>query len=146
MQITKEQYEKIAPYLPGQRGNVRISNLQMPGALLYMAENGCKWRGLPSHFGRWHSIYMRMSRWSKNGVWERVFEALKDQMSIPPEALSLDSTSIKVHPDGTGALKKRPAIHRKIQRRLEYKDSYACFKCSPCGEVLSVSGKHARCA
>ncbi len=36
-----------------------------------------------------------MNRWSKNGVLDRVFEAL-----------SLDSTSMKVHPDGTGALKK----------------------------------------
>ena len=106
MKITKEQYEKIAPYLPKQRGNVRISNLQMLGALLYMAENGCKWRGLPAHFGRWHLISMRMSRWAKSGVLDRVFEALKDQRNVPPEALSLDSTSIKVHPDGTGALKK----------------------------------------
>ena len=106
MQITKEQYEKIAPYLPVQRGNVRISNLQMLGALLYMAENGCKWRGLPAHFGRWHSIYLRMSRWAKSGVLDRVFEALKDQRNAPPAALSLDSASIKVPPDGTGALQK----------------------------------------
>ena len=106
MQLTKEQYQKIEMYLPKQRGNVRISNLQMLNALLYMAENGCKWRGLPSHFGRWHSIYMRMSRWAKSGVLDRVFEALKEQINIPPEALSRDSTSIKVHPDGTGALKK----------------------------------------
>ena len=76
------------------------------GALLSMAENGCKWRGLPAHFGKWSTIYMRMSRWSKSGVLERVFERLKAQRNIPPEALSLDSTSIKVHPDGTGALKK----------------------------------------
>lgn len=58
--------------------------------------------------------HQRMLRWSKSGVLERVFEALKDQMNVPPEALSMDSTSIKVHPDGTGALKKRPAVHRKI--------------------------------
>ena len=106
MQLTKEQYEKIAPYLPVQRGNVRISNLQTINALLYMAENGCKWRGLPSHFGKWSTIHQRMSRWSKSGVLERVFEALKEQRKVPPEVFSLDSTSIKVHPDGTGALKK----------------------------------------
>ena len=145
MELTKEQYEKIEMYLPKQRGNVKIPNLQMLNALLYMAENGCKWRGWPAHFGRWHSIYMRMSRWAKSGVLDRVFEKLKEQMNIPPEALSMDSTSVKVHPDGTGALKKRPASHRKIERRLEYKDSYACCcQRSPSSEVLSVAGERAR--
>ncbi len=106
MELTKEQYERIAPYLPVPRGNVRISNLQMLNALLYMAENGCQWRGLPAQFGKWSTIHQRMLRWSKSGVLARVFEALKDQRNVPPEALSMDSTSIKVHPDGTGALKK----------------------------------------
>ena len=71
-------------------------------------EHGCKWRGLPQRFGRWHTIYTRMNRWAKNGVLTRVFEKLQmDQMvRIQIEALSLDSTSVKVHPDGTGALKK----------------------------------------
>ena len=106
MEITMEQYQRIAPYLPKQRGNVRIANLQALRALLYMAENGCKWRGLPAHFGKWSAIYMRMSRRSKSGVLERVFEKLKTQRNVSPKALSIDSTSVKVHPDGTGALKK----------------------------------------
>jgi len=46
----------------------------------------------------------------KNGVLDRVFEKLQTEqiVRIKIEALSLDSTSVKVHPDGTGALKKRP--------------------------------------
>ena len=44
MQITQEQYEKIAKYLPRQRGNVSMSNLQLLNAILYVTENGCKWR------------------------------------------------------------------------------------------------------
>jgi len=77
-------------------------------AVLYVAEQGCKWRGLPKRFGRWHTVYMRMSRWSKAGVLDRVFEKLQVEqiVRIKLEAVSLDSTSIKVHPDGTGALKK----------------------------------------
>ena len=118
----------------------------MLGALLYMAENGCKWRGLPAHFGKWSTIHQRMSRWAKSGVWDRVFEKLKEQMNIPPEALSIDSTSIKVHPDGMGALKKRPTIHRKIQRRLEYQDSHACCKRSHGNEILAIARPSARCA
>ena len=42
--------------------------------MLCVAEQGCKWRGLPKRFGRWHTVYMRMSRSSKAGVLDRVFE------------------------------------------------------------------------
>jgi len=108
MEITEEQYRSVAPSLPRQRGNVRVTNLQFLNALLYVAEQGCKWRGLPKRFGPWHTIYTRMNRWSKNGVLETVFEQLQRRqlVRVRIEAVSLDSTTVKVHPDGTGALKK----------------------------------------
>ena len=105
MEITPEQYKKIESSLPVQRGNVRLSNLQVLNAILYVAEHGCKWRGLPKRFGNWHSIYVRMNRWAKSGVLDWIFEQLqlKQIVRIRIEAFSLDSTSVKVHPDGTGA-------------------------------------------
>jgi transposase len=70
--------------------------------------------GLPKRFGRWHTIYMRMNRWAKNGVLDRVFEQQLEQIvRIRIEAFSLDSTSVKVHPDGTGAFKKTD--HRPLE-------------------------------
>ena len=115
MEITEEQYGRIKDSLPVQRGNVRLNNLQVLNAILYVAEQGCKWRGLPKRFGRWHSIYMRMNRWAKKGVLDRVFEQLQLEqiVRIRIEAFSLDSTSVKVHPDGTGALKKTD--HRPLE-------------------------------
>ena len=109
MQITREQYERIADCFPRQRGNVHFDNLQVLNAILYVAEHRCKWRGLPRHFGGWHTIYTRMNRWSKNGVLDRIFERLQQEqiLRIKIEAVSLDSTIVKVHPDGTGALKKQ---------------------------------------
>jgi transposase len=108
MGITEEQYERIKECLPRQRGNVSLSNLEVLNAILYVAEQGCKWRGLPKRFGRWHTIYTRMNRWSRAGVLERVFERMQREqiIRIKLEAVSLDSTIIKVHPDGTGARKK----------------------------------------
>ena len=108
MELTEAQYARIAPCLPVQRGNVRLSNLQVLNAILYVAEQGCKWRGLPRRFGKWHTVYTRMNRWAKNGVLDRVFAHLQREqlMRIKLEAVSLDSTIIKVHPDGTGARKK----------------------------------------
>ena len=117
MEITAAQYERIAPFLPRQRGNVTLNNLQVLNAILYVAEHGCKWRGLPKHFGNWHTIYTRMNRWAKNGVLDRVFSELQRQqvIRVRVEAVSLDSTAVKVHPDGTGALKK--TVHRPSASR-----------------------------
>ena len=108
MELTETQYNRIAPLLPKQRGNVSLSNLQVLNGILYVAEHGCKWRGLPERFRNWHTIYTRMNRWSKNGVLDRVFAQLQRDriVRIKLEAFGLDSTSIKVHPDGTGARKK----------------------------------------
>ncbi len=108
MQITPEQYARIEPYLPTQRGNVSHENLNVINAILFIAENGCKWRALPKRFGNWHTIYTRMNRWAKAGVLDRLFAELQREqlIRIKIEAVSLDSTIIKVHPDGTGALKK----------------------------------------
>ncbi len=130
-----------------QRGNVRLSNLQVLNAVLYVAEQGCKWRGLPKRFGRWHTIYMRMSRWSKAGVLDRVFEKLQVEqiVRIKLEAVSLDSTSIKVHPDGTGALKKRTTGHRQEPGRMEYQGAYGCRGCSNGHSLRPVGWQRARC-
>jgi transposase len=108
MEITEAQYQRIEGCFPRQRGNVSISNLQVLNAILYVAEHGCKWRGLPKRFGNWHTIYTRMNRWAKAGVLDRVFSALQEEqiIRIKIEAMSVDSTIVKVHPDGTGALKK----------------------------------------
>jgi transposase len=71
MEITPQQFTTIEHCLPRQRGNVSLSNLQVINAILYVAEHGCKWRGLPKRFGNWHTIYTRMRRWTKAGVFDR---------------------------------------------------------------------------
>lgn len=108
MEINPAQFERIKEVLPRQRGNVRVENLVLLNALFFVLANGCKWRGLPAHFGPRHTVYMRLSRWSKAGVIERVFARLQQEqiLAVRLEVLSLDRTSIKVHPDGTGARKK----------------------------------------
>src|SRR5271155_5108689 len=146
MELTQQQYEKIKDSLPLQRGNVRLSNLEVLNAILYVAEQGCKWRGLPVRFGNWHTIYVRMNRWAKNGVLDRVFERLQVEqiVRIKIEALALDSTSVKVHPDGRGALKKNGPSHRQVARRMEHQDSYGYRECSNGHKVCSISGQRPR--
>ena len=108
MELTDTQYRQIERCLPTPRGNVTLDNRQVLNAILYVAEHGCKWRGLPTQFGNWHTVYTRMNRWAKSGVLDRVFAQLQrlQIIRVRVEAVALDSTIIKVHPDGTGALKK----------------------------------------
>ena len=108
MELTDAQYSLLSELLPVQRGNVKIDNRQLLNALLYVAENGCKWRRLPPEYGNWHTIYTRLRRWADHGVLDRIFETLQRQrlIAIRVECLGLDSTSVKVHPDAMGALKK----------------------------------------
>ncbi len=108
MQLTEEQYKQIADVFPRQRGNVQLDNLRVLNAILYVAANGCKWRALPERYGKWNTVYVRMMRWSRACVLDRVFEQLQRRrlMRVRIETISLDSSIVKVHPDGTGARKK----------------------------------------
>ena len=109
MEITASQCLRIADCLPRQRGPVSLPNRRVLNAILYVAEHGCRWRGLPQGLGNWHTIYTRMNRWSKAGVLDRVFARLQQEQIIALrfEAVALDRTTVKVPPDGTGALKRR---------------------------------------
>ena len=94
-----------------------MTNIQFLNALLYVVENGCKWRALPKEYGNWHTIYVRMNRWSKNGVLDKVFTALQAEgiINIDTEVVCLDSTTVKVHPEACGALKKRENKQSDVQ-------------------------------
>ena len=109
MEITKEQYQRIEPYLPVQRGNVKIDNITFVNAILYVVENGCKWRGLPKQFGKWNSVYQRCRRWARSGVLQKLFITLQKEriIAINIEIIAVDSTSLIVRPDAHGAIKKQ---------------------------------------
>jgi len=67
-----------------------------------MAENGCRRRALPEKFGNWNTIYCRFRYWIALGVFDRIETELKSQATAIKgiKALALDSTYVKVHPDG----------------------------------------------
>ena len=108
MEITESQFEKIKHLLPRQRGNVKHDSRTLLNGMLYVLENGCKWRALPERFGPWNTVYQRCRRWARKGVLGKVFNGLREAGVIEGQGavVSLDSTLVKVHPDGTGALKK----------------------------------------
>ena len=117
MEINIEQYEKIKHILPVQRGNVTIENVNFINALLYICENGCKWRRLPKEYGKWHPIYKRFNRWVKAGVIDKLFRELHVQgiTELDIQVRLLDSMIVPVHPDACGALKKTASSQLGVQ-------------------------------
>lgn len=101
-EINDHEWERLSPLLPGKVGDVGRSaadNRQFLNAVLWIARSGAPWRDLPERFGNWNSVYQRFRRWSKKGVWQRVFEALQD---ADLDWLLLDSTTVRAHQHAAG--------------------------------------------
>jgi len=73
-------------------------------AVLYRYRAGVPWRDLPERFGAWKNVHTRFSRWSKAGVWERVFLHLA--ADADNEYAMIDSTVVRAHQHSAGAQKK----------------------------------------
>jgi len=70
-------------------------------AVLYRYRSGIPWRDLPERFGDFRVIHTRFSRWSKTGVWEKVFQQLADDADH--EYAMIDSTIVRAHQHSAGA-------------------------------------------
>jgi len=149
MEITQEQFSRIEEFLPVQRGNVSLSNLQVVNAILFVAENGCKWRSLPKRFGNWHTIYTRMNRWAKAGVLDRLFEELPASAAGAHQDRSGESGQ-HAHRQSTSGRdwcsKKTALKPSAIQSRMEHQNSLWLPRMLGAPSLLSESGTSGRCA
>lgn len=105
--LRNDQWERIEPLLPGRKGHVGVTakdNRLFVEAVLYRYRAGIAWRDLPERFGDYRKIHTRHTRWSKSGVWKRVFELLSQDMDN--EYAMIDSTIVRAHQHSAGARKK----------------------------------------
>ncbi len=106
--INDEQWEKIKDHLPGKDGDAGRSatdNRLFIDAVIWIARSGAPWRDLPKDFGNWSNVHKRFTRWSKNGLWQQIFNTLA--VGPDTEWLMIDSTIVKVHQHGAGAQGKK---------------------------------------
>jgi len=101
--LSDSQWERMRPHLPGKPsdpGRTAIDNRLFVEAVLWIARTGVPWRDLPDTFGNWNSIFVRFSRWSKGGVWDRLFAAMADDPDF--EYIMIDSTIVRAHQHAAG--------------------------------------------
>ena len=112
-----DQFERIAAQLPGKPsdpGRTAANNRLFVEAVLWIARTGSPWRELPPQFGPWNTVYQRFARWSRRGVWHRVFAQLAQDADF--EEVFIDSTIVRAHQHAAGAPKKTVAIRRSVAR------------------------------
>ena len=108
--LRDDQWERVCDLLPGRPGHVGVTaadNRLFVEAVLYRYRAGVPWRDLPERFGAWKNVHTRFSRWSRSGVWERVFQHLA--ADADNEYAMVDSTVVRAHQHSAGAQKKLAA-------------------------------------
>ena len=114
--LRDDQWERIANFLPGKATDCGVTaknNRLFVEAVLWIVRTGSPWRDLPGDFGHWHRIYVRYNRWSKKGVWERIFTTMSDDPDL--EYVMVDGSIVRVHQHG--AAKKTNKLVRQKEGR-----------------------------
>ena len=105
--LTDEQWEAVAPLLPGKvgdRGRSGADNRRSLEGMLWIVRTGAPWRDLPPEFGKWITVYQRFRRWSRAGVFDRIFDSTGGDLDV--RSVQVDGSYVKVHQHGTGAPKE----------------------------------------
>jgi len=101
--LKDRQWLRMETHLPGKKsdpGRTGADNRLFLEAVFWIARTGSPWRDLPDAFGNWNSVFIRFSRWSKDGVFDRLFTAMADDPDF--EYVMIDSTIVRAHQHAAG--------------------------------------------
>lgn len=101
--LSDREWSKIEPHLPrGRRGARRVDDRRVISGIIHMLRTGARWRDCPAAYGPYTTIYNRYHRWSQQGVWFDVFQALTGMSGVWGGG-AIDATHIKAHRSAAGA-------------------------------------------
>ena len=89
--LTKAQLKRIESHFPKPRGAQRVDDLRVISGIIHIIRNGLRWRDAPEVYGPHKTLYNRFVRWSRMGVFDRIFASLAAEDG-PPEQVMIDST------------------------------------------------------
>ena len=107
-EITDTQWHAIKELLPGKAtdcGVTAADNRLFVNAIVWLMRAGAPWADLPARFGLANTVGQRYRRWARQGVWQRVFEAMQ---SPDWSSVMLDSTILRAHQHAAGQKKVMP--------------------------------------
>ena len=103
--LSKAQMRRIQPFFPLSHGIARVDDRRVISGIIFVIRNGLRWRDAPSDYGPHKTIYNRFVRWSRLGVFNRIFAELASK-GRKPERLMIDATHLKAHRTAASLLKK----------------------------------------
>ena len=103
--LPAEDFAKIKRYFPRPHGVERVDDLRVVSGIIYVIKHGLRWCDAPEGYGPHKTLYNRFVRWSRLGVFNKIFAALVRQGGSPGR-LMIDSTHIKAHRTAASLLKK----------------------------------------
>ena len=103
--LSSAQMRRISPYFPLSHGIPRVDDRKIISGIIYVIRNGLRWRDAPKEYGPHKTIYNRFIRWSRLGVFNRIFAALSAEGGTPDQ-LMIDATHLKAHRTAASLLKK----------------------------------------
>ena len=103
--LSEAQMRRIEPYFPLSHGVPRVDDRKVISGIIFVIRNGLRWRDAPVDYGPHKTIYNRFVRWSRLGVFSKIFAALASK-GPRPERLMIDATHLKVHRTAASLLKK----------------------------------------
>src|SRR5215207_603550 len=100
--LTDFEWSVIEPQLPkGRRGVKPRNNRRVLNGVFLILRSGSPWRDLPERYGPYTTAYNRFNRWSRRGIWKRIFDTLASKSR--DSLYLIDSTIVKGHRAASGA-------------------------------------------
>ena len=100
--LSDAEWSRIEPLMPrGRRGARRVDDRRVISGIMHMLRSGARWRDCPAAYGPYTTIYNRFNRWSRQGIWFEIFEALTGSTGVIGTA-AIDSTILKAHRSAAG--------------------------------------------
>ena len=103
--LSETQMRRIEPHFPLSHGVPRVDDRRVISGIIFVIRNGLRWRDAPKDYGPHKTIYNRFVRWSRLGVFNRIFAALAATGGTPDQ-LMIDATHLKAHRTAASLLKK----------------------------------------
>ena len=103
--LTLAQMRRLSPHFPLSHGIARVDDRRVLSGIIYVIRNGLQWRDAPTTYGPHKTLYNRVVRWSRMGVFDRIFAALAGE-GPKPDRIMIDATHLKAHRTAASLLKK----------------------------------------